>query len=113
LSGDESFAEIESWLVNHMLSEIQDDGEFIYYHVYLDKRVDRERNRGLFSFFYPGEALCGLVAYYKNSASADEKVLLKTKIQSGLQILGRRATALVRRSVCGLAFGFLVDDGDQ
>ncbi len=87
LSGDASFAEVESLLVNHMLSEIQDDGEFIYYHVYLDKRVDRERNRELFSFFYPGEALCGLVAYYKNSASADEKVVLKTKIQSALRFL--------------------------
>ncbi|MBL8889930.1 MAG: hypothetical protein JNL67_08110 [Planctomycetaceae bacterium] len=87
LSGDNSFAEIERLLVTHLLSEIQDDGEFIYYHVYLDKRVDRERNRELFSFFYPGEALCGLVAYYKNSASPAEKVVMQTKIKSALRFL--------------------------
>lgn len=87
LSGDESFAEIESLLVTHMLSEIQDDGEFIYYHVYLDEPVDRERNRELFSFFYPGEALCGLVAYYKNSASPEEKLVLQIKIKSALRFL--------------------------
>lgn len=87
LSGDTTFAECEQWLVNHLLASIQPSGEFIYYHIHLDSLVTPERNRELFSFFYPGEALCGLIAYYKNSATAIEQQAMRPKIQAALQFL--------------------------
>lgn len=57
----------DSWgekLARHVLGEIMENGEFRYYHIYLDKPVLPEQNDEYFSFYYPGEAVCGLARYY-------------------------------------------------
>lgn len=58
----------DSWgrkLARHLLGEILESGEFRYYHIYLDKPVRPDQNDEYFSFYYPGEAVCGLARYYQ------------------------------------------------
>lgn len=52
-------------LYQHLLAQITESGEFIYYNIYLDRKVTEETNQQYFSFYYPGEALCGMAAYLK------------------------------------------------
>lgn len=52
-------------LYRHLLAQITESGEFIYYNIYLDKKITEETNQQYFSFYYPGEALCGMAAYLK------------------------------------------------
>lgn len=87
ISKDNSFAkEIEN-LKNHLLSQILESGEFIYYRVYLDKVVTEEQNKSYFNFYYPGEALCGLIEYYASIANDFKKDEMKAKILKALDFL--------------------------
>lgn len=63
LTKDPRYDEAARRLANHILEQITDSGEFIYYKVYLDKEVTEADNHQYFSFYYPGEALCGLAGY--------------------------------------------------
>ncbi len=58
-------------VANHIANEVQDSGEFMYYHVYLNKRVFAEQNRDLFSFYYPGEAAIGLANHCEHLSATD------------------------------------------
>ena len=49
----------------HLLHQITDSGEFIYYTIYLDRDVSAEQNHEYFSFYYPGEAVCGMAKYLR------------------------------------------------
>ncbi len=62
---DNQFEGAARLLANHILAEIQESGEFRYYHTYLNRKVTLEENPQLFSFYYPGEALGGLAGYLK------------------------------------------------
>lgn len=63
LTGDSRYDTAAQQLANHLIEQITDSGEFIYYNVYLDKEVTEADNGQYFSFYYPGEALCGLAGY--------------------------------------------------
>jgi len=63
LTGDDSYEEFVHALARHTLAQITDTGEFIYYNIYLDEVITPETNANYFSFYYPGEALCGLAKY--------------------------------------------------
>lgn len=72
LSGDGSYSSYIEGLVQHILSRISDDGEMIGYFIHpgfknsaeiIDPSDDEKKM--LFSFYYPGEALLGLVLYLK------------------------------------------------
>lgn len=60
LDADTSYTPEARRLSNHLVNEINGDGEFCYYNVYLDQPVSREDNQRYFSFYYPGEAILGL-----------------------------------------------------
>ncbi len=80
----------EKWakrVATHIIDMIQPTGEFYYYYYYLDKPVSLAENQKLFSFYYPGEALLGLVAYYKLLRNKSEKQMLAEKIQLALFFL--------------------------
>lgn len=85
---DDRYAQWARLVARHLASEIQASGEFMYYHVYLDKKVDADANEKLFSFYYPGEAVIGLAAYCRHvSTSADETDLFYTKLRTALRFL--------------------------
>lgn len=69
-----------------MLNQITGTGEFIYYNIYLDKEISEEENFDYFSFYYPGEALCGL-AKYLPFLSDDDQELYLNKIKQALDFL--------------------------
>jgi hypothetical protein len=89
LTGDRRYDKYAKMLAEHLMSQIQETGEFYYYSVYLDKPVDTpERNRELFNFYYPGEAICALASYCKNVASSPgDKERLKKAINHSLDYL--------------------------
>ncbi len=88
-TGDKKYDALAKKLANHIISQIQDTGEFYYYSVYLDKPVDTpELNRQLFSFYYPGEAICGLASYGKNMPlGEEEKQALYSKLNLAVDFL--------------------------
>jgi len=64
-------------LVRHLLSRIDADGEMIGYYIHPFVNgghpitdPDEKTKRGLFSFYYPGEALLGLALYYRHMPTA-------------------------------------------
>lgn len=61
--GDKTYRVWAERLYQHLLAQITSSGEFIYYNIYLDKKITEENNQEYFSFYYPGEALCGIAAY--------------------------------------------------
>lgn len=61
--GDARYRVWADRLACHLLHQITENGEFIYYNIYLDKVISELENKNYFSFFYPGEAVCGLAAY--------------------------------------------------
>ena len=63
LTGDNRYHEWANQLAWHLLHQITSTGEFIYYNIYLDKPVTESENQNYFSFYYPGEAVCGLAKY--------------------------------------------------
>jgi len=63
VSGDDRFREWTDRIAWHLVNQITASGEFIYYNIYLDKPVTEAENHNYFSFYYPGEAVCGLAKY--------------------------------------------------
>ena len=82
LTGDRSYSGWAARYCRHLLGQITDSGEFIYYHIYLNDTVGPEDNHRYFSFYYPGEALCGLAAYYKHVCDDPD---LKARIEHGIK----------------------------
>jgi hypothetical protein len=62
-TGDARYQEWMDQLAWHLLHQVTPTGEFIYYNIYLDKPVAEKDNHKYFSFYYPGEAVCGLAKY--------------------------------------------------
>lgn len=62
-TGDGQYRAFADGLARHLLRQITASGEFIYYSIYLDKPIDAKGNADYFSFYYPGEAVCGLARY--------------------------------------------------
>lgn len=87
LSGDRSYRPAAAKLTRHLLDSIGPDGEFLYYHIYLDEPVTRADNRRLYSFYYPGEALMGLAGYHKVIADDAEKARLVPKMKLAMKFL--------------------------
>ena len=58
-------------LANHLMTEVNEQGEFRYYRIYLDKPVAWEDNQRYFSFYYPGEAILGLSQYGQHVCQSD------------------------------------------
>jgi len=88
LFGDTRYADHAKLLCRHLASEIQGTGEFMYYHVYLDKRVPPEMNRSLFSFYYPGEAIIGLANYCRHVCESDgERAVVYGRTHDALRFL--------------------------
>ncbi|MEJ2501607.1 MAG: protein containing Six-hairpin glycosidase-like domain protein, partial [Campylobacterales bacterium] len=72
LTGDGRYRKYAEGLVHHILSRIEPDGEMVGYFLHPAFRngapltnVTDDEKRGLFSFYYPGEALLGLALYYQ------------------------------------------------
>jgi len=63
VSGNTQYRQWADQMACHLVNQITASGEFIYYNIYLDKAVSEADNPSHFSFFYPGEAVCGLATY--------------------------------------------------
>ncbi len=63
VTGDQRYRVWADRLACHLVNQVTSSGEFIYYNVYLDKPITEAENHNYFSFFYPGEAICGLSTY--------------------------------------------------
>ncbi|MBB4284396.1 hypothetical protein [Roseospira goensis] len=63
LTGDPRYDDVARKIARHLVEQIADSGEFVYYKYYLDQHVTAAENHAYFSFYYPGEALCGLAGY--------------------------------------------------
>ena len=86
LTGDRSYAAFSSALAWHLIGQITSSGEFIYRIIDQGKKVEPEDNDKHFSFYYPGEALCGL-AKYLAYAPEQEQGYIRKKIQLALNYL--------------------------
>jgi hypothetical protein len=85
---DDTYANAARRLAWHLVSEILDTGEFMYYHIYLDQRVSRAANRAHFSFYYPGEAIVGLANYCAHVCqSPQEKEAIYARVHAALRFL--------------------------
>lgn len=62
-TGDGRYRPFADRLARHLARQVTASGEFIYYSIYLDKPIDEKGNADYFSFYYPGEAVCGLARY--------------------------------------------------
>lgn len=88
LTGDHRYEPQARALANHLLTQILETGEFIYYYSYLDELVKPENNHRYFNFYYPGEAMIGLATYYKFVATdAAEKEILLSKMKKAFDFL--------------------------
>ncbi len=88
LFGDNRYEAAARKLANHLVAEIQESGEFRYYHTYLDRQVTLDENPQLFSFYYPGEAIIGLAGYLKHVCRSDaERTLITERLQRALRFL--------------------------
>lgn len=85
-TGDKTFRKWADQIAWHLIHQITSTGEFIYYNIYLDKRISESENFKYFSFFYPGEAICGLAAYL-HLLPKPERTLFFEKIQKALEFL--------------------------
>lgn len=86
LTGDTTYFSWARRLACHLQGEILASGEFRYYHIYLDKLISAAENHSFFSFYYPGEAVCGLARYY-NLAPRNEQLQLSNKLHTALKFL--------------------------
>lgn len=71
LTGDDRYRSWADRLAWHLVNQVTETGEFIYYNLYLDRPVTAEENKDHFSFYYPGEAVCGLAKYLHLVAPAE------------------------------------------
>ncbi len=88
---DDRYAQAASQAARHLMHEVNPYGEFRYYHVYLDKRVEWPDNQKYFSFYYPGEAILVLSHYVQHVCrSAAERSRILQTLHVTLQFLLRR-----------------------
>jgi hypothetical protein len=85
-SGDDRYRPWADRLAWHLLNQITASGEFIYYNIYLDQPVTEADNQKHFSFYYPGEAICGL-AKYLHLVAERERAAIFTKLHQALDFL--------------------------
>lgn len=96
LSGDARYRKYIDGLVRHILSRVSDTGEMIGYFIHplfnngreiIDP--DEQTKKGLFSFYYPGEALLGLALYLRTIPDIDPQLrdLVLAKSRSALDFL--------------------------
>lgn len=85
-SGDERYRLWADRLAWHLLNQITASGEFIYYNIYLDQPITEAENQAHFSFYYPGEAICGL-AKYLHMIDAGERGAYFEKLHRALDFL--------------------------
>ncbi|GAB4212748.1 MAG: hypothetical protein Fur007_05590 [Rhodoferax sp.] len=86
VTGDTQYRKWSDELAWHLIHQITSTGEFIYYNIYLDKKISEIENKNYFSFFYPGEAICGL-ATYLHLLPANQRKPYFEKIQKALEFL--------------------------
>lgn len=86
VTGDDRYREWADRFAWHLLNQITSNGEFIYYNIYLDKPVTEAENQSHFSFYYPGEAVCGL-AKYLNLVDAGSRRIFFEKLRKALEFL--------------------------
>jgi hypothetical protein len=86
LNGDNRYHSWADKIAWHLLHQITESGEFIYYNIYLDKPVTAAENDRYFSFYYPGEAVCGLARYYP-LASPEIQALIVERLKRALHFL--------------------------
>lgn len=86
LTGDKTYTELAKQIGRHVISQITDNGEFLYYYIYLDKSVTAENNQEHFSFYYPGEAVCGLAKYFC-IAMPEERHRILPRLKAALHFL--------------------------
>lgn len=86
VSGDPQYRIWADRLACHLVNQITASGEFIYYNIYLDKQVTEEENPSHFSFFYPGEAVCGLAAYL-HLIEPNQRLPIFEKLRRALRFL--------------------------
>ncbi len=77
LTGDERYRPWADRLAWHLANQVTPSGEFIYYNIYLDQPVSEAENGHHFSFYYPGEAVCGLAKYLHLADSATRADLVE------------------------------------
>ncbi|MDD5028383.1 MAG: hypothetical protein PHH58_02605 [Rhodoferax sp.] len=86
VSGDAQYRQWADQMACHLVNQITASGEFIYYNIYLDQPVSEAENASHFSFFYPGEAVCGLAAYL-HLLTAEQRAPIFDKLRLALQFL--------------------------
>lgn len=86
LTRDDSFNEFAAALAWHLVGQITDSGEFIYYNIYLNQIVTEADNHKYFSFYYSGEAICGLAKYLSFAPQHEHRFFLD-KIKKALDFL--------------------------
>lgn len=72
-TGDDRYRVWADRLAWHLVNQVTETGEFLYYNIYLDRPVPPEENRDYFSFYYPGEAVCGLAKYLHLAEPAERE----------------------------------------
>lgn len=73
VTGDTRYQAWADQLAWHLINQITASGEFIYYNIYLDQPITEAQNHQYFSFYYPGEAVCGLAKYLHLLSPAERK----------------------------------------
>jgi len=86
VTGDDRYQKWADRFAWHLLNQITASGEFIYYNIYLDKQVTEKENQNHFSFYYPGEAVCGL-AKYLHLVDAGSRGVFFEKLRKALEFL--------------------------
>jgi len=85
-SGDTRYRVWADRLACHLVNQVTASGEFIYYNLYLDKPISEAENPKYFSFFYPGEAICGLATYLHLVAPGQRGPIIE-KLHQALEFL--------------------------
>lgn len=86
LTGDDRYRSWADKIAWHLVNQITASGEFIYYNIYLDQPVSEAENGKYFSFYYPGEAVCGL-AKYLHLAAAGNREEICARLRKALEFL--------------------------
>jgi hypothetical protein len=86
VSGDTRYRVWADRLACHLVNQVMANGEFIYYNIYLDKPITEAENHNYFSFFYPGEAICGLSTYL-HLLTPEQRLPVFEKLHKALEFL--------------------------
>ena len=86
ISGDSTYRVWADRIAWHLINQITASGEFIYYNIYLDEPISEDENASHFSFYYPGEAICGLATYLHLLAQPDRLPIFE-KLRLALSFL--------------------------